>query len=69
FQEFNIRLSEFGQKLGLGRQAGLALVWNLDLKDDNRAYYVKKTDRGNIVYPRLERKGSTPRSRGDRWRA
>lgn len=53
FQEFNIKLTEFGAKLGLTRQQGLTIVWDLDLKDDSRAYYVKRTPAGNIIYQGL----------------
>ena len=53
FQEFNIKLSEFGQKLGVTRHEGYALIWCLELKNDGRAYYIKKTDRGNVVYQGL----------------
>lgn len=53
FQEFNIKLSEFGAKLGLSRQQGFALIWELDLKEDGRSFFIKKTERGNVVYQGL----------------
>lgn len=53
FQEYNVRPSEFGDKLGLSRHEGLALIWYLKLKDDDRAYYIKKTPRGNPMYQGL----------------
>lgn len=53
FQEFNIKLTEFGSKLGLSRQEGLAIVWELGLKQDPRSYFVKRTPAGNIIYQGL----------------
>lgn len=60
FQEFNIKLTDFGSKLNLTRHQGLAVVWELNLKDDNRAYFVKKTERGNIILSGPERTRGPP---------
>jgi hypothetical protein len=53
FQEFNIKLTDFGSRLGLSRQEGSAIVWELNLKGDERAYFVKRTSAGNIIYQGL----------------
>jgi hypothetical protein len=53
FQEFNIKLSEFGEKLGLTRHQGHALVWKLKLKEDPRSYFEKRRPNGSIVYQGL----------------
>lgn len=53
FQEFNIKLSSFGARLGLSQQEGYAIIWKLRLKDDERSYFVKRTSRGNIVWQGL----------------
>ncbi len=53
FQEFNIKLSKFGEKLGLNQQEGYALIWHLKLKDDQRAYFIETTERGNVRYQGL----------------
>lgn len=53
FQEFNIKLSQFGQQLGLSRHAGQALIWHLRLKEDKRAYFCHRNQTGNIVYQGL----------------
>lgn len=53
FQEFNIKLTDFGSRLGPSRQEGLAIVWELNLKGDERAYFVRRTSAGNIIYQGL----------------
>ena len=64
FDEYGIKLSEFGTKLGVSQADGYALVWYMNLKDDPAAYYCRKTKAGNI--PRnVPRRVSTPSLRGD----
>lgn len=53
FEEFGVKLTEFGAKLGITRHQGLALIWDLDLKKDERAYFVKLTSSKNVVYQGL----------------
>lgn len=53
FEEFGTKLTAFGEKLGISRQEGLALIWELNLKKDDRAYFVKKTDSGHILFQGL----------------
>jgi hypothetical protein len=53
FQEFNIRLSKFGEMLGLTQYQGYALTHYLKLKDDDRAYFVKRNSSGNVIYQGL----------------
>lgn len=53
FEEFGIKLSEFGNKLGVTRHEGYAIVRHLNLKDDERAYFVKRNKSGNVVYQGL----------------
>jgi hypothetical protein len=53
FEEFGIKLSEFGKRLGLGVNEGYAIVDALNIKDDDRAYFVRRTDSGNIMYQGL----------------
>lgn len=53
FNEFPIKLSEFGSKLGRSRYEGQAVLWRLNLKDDERAYYEKRRPNGSIIYQGL----------------
>lgn len=47
FSEYNIKLSEFGAKLGKTAHIGHALAWFLRIKDDPSAYFVRLTENGN----------------------
>ncbi|MGY1738378.1 DUF3644 domain-containing protein [Geodermatophilus sp. SYSU D00684] len=53
FDEFSIKLISFGERLGLSRQQGLAIVEHLELKDDDRAYFIRRNRNGNVVYQGL----------------
>ncbi|MDL9978598.1 DUF3644 domain-containing protein [Microbacterium sp. ASV49] len=52
-REFGIQLTQFGAKLGLTRQQGYAIIWKLDLKSDDRAYYAMTSQLGNIQFQGL----------------
>lgn len=53
FDEYGIRLSDFGAKLEVSQSDGYALTWYLKLKDDPAAYYCRKTKAGNIQFQGL----------------
>lgn len=53
FDEYGIKLSEFGKKLGASQSDGYALTWYLNLKGDPGAYYCRKTKAGNIQFQGL----------------
>jgi hypothetical protein len=53
FDEYGIKLSDFGAKLGVTQQDGYALTWYLKLKDDPAAYYCRRTKAGNIHFQGL----------------
>lgn len=53
FDEYGIKLSEFGAKLGVSQSDGYALTWHMKLKDDPSAYYCRKTKLGNIQFQGL----------------
>lgn len=53
FEEFGIKLSEFGEKLSLTRTEGYALIHVLNLKGDERAYFLKLTSSGNVRFQGL----------------
>lgn len=53
FDEYSIKLSKFGEHLGLSRHEGHALIAALNLKSDDRAYFVRKNQSGNVVYQGL----------------
>jgi hypothetical protein len=53
FEEYGIKLSDYGSKLGLSRFQGFALIHELGLKNDERAYFIKRTGSGNVVYQGL----------------
>jgi hypothetical protein len=50
WDEYGIKLTDFGKKLGIGTYAGHALAWQLKLKDDPASYFVKTTEAGNIQF-------------------
>ncbi|WP_448005457.1 DUF3644 domain-containing protein [Agromyces bauzanensis] len=53
FEEYGGKLSAFGSKLGLSQQQGYALIEHLALKDDDAAYFCRKTKNGNVQYQGL----------------
>lgn len=53
FEEYGIKLSEFGEKLGLSVNEGYAIIDAVNIKDDDRAYFVRRTKSGNIMYQGL----------------
>lgn len=53
FDEYGIKLSEFGSKLGVSQSDGYALTWCMKLKDDSAAYYCRTTKAGNIQFQGL----------------
>ncbi|QIG44136.1 hypothetical protein G5V58_16360 [Nocardioides anomalus] len=48
-----MKLSNFGDKLGVTRQQGYAIIWDTNMKDDDRAYFCKKNASGSVVYQGL----------------
>lgn len=50
FEEYGGKLSTFGKKLGLSQQQGYALIDHLAIKDDDAAYFCRKTKNGNVQY-------------------
>lgn len=50
FDEYGIKLSEFGRMLGVSQNDGYALTWYMKLKEDPAAYYCRKTKAGNIQF-------------------
>lgn len=53
FEEYGIKLSKFGEKLGVSVNEGYAVLGALKIKDDDRAYFVRYTSSGNIIYQGL----------------
>lgn len=53
FEEFGTKLSEFGNKLGVTRTQGYAIIRALKIKEDERAYFVKLNASKNVVYQGL----------------
>lgn len=53
FEEFGIKLSEFGSKLGVTQNQGYAIIRELKIKEDERAYFVKLNASKNVVYQGL----------------
>lgn len=53
FEEFGLKLSEFGKKLGLSQFEGYALIYAMGLKSDDRVFFIETTPAGNIVYQGL----------------
>ena len=50
FDEYSVKLTEFGPKLGLSINEGYALAYHLRLKDDPDCYFLKLTKNGNIQH-------------------
>lgn len=53
FEEFGGKLTQFGKKLGLTQQQGYALIDHLRIKNDDAAYFCRKTKNNNIQYQGL----------------
>lgn len=53
FEEFGVKLSTFGAKLGVSQTQGYAIIRELKIKDDDRAYFLKLNASGNVVYQGL----------------
>lgn len=53
FDEYGLKLSQFGERLGLTRQQGLAIIDHLGLKLDDRTYFVRHNRSGNVIYQGL----------------
>lgn len=53
FEEYGGKLSKFGEKLGLTQQQGYALIEHLAIKDDDAAYFCRRTKNGNVQYQGL----------------
>ncbi|GAA2073596.1 hypothetical protein GCM10009840_03610 [Pseudolysinimonas kribbensis] len=53
FEEYGGRLREFGSRLGITQQQGYALIEHLAIKDDDAAYFCRKTKNGNVQYQGL----------------
>jgi hypothetical protein len=49
FDEYPIALSDFGSRLGVTVFQGYALIWQLKLKDDPAAYFLRKTPSGKGI--------------------
>lgn len=53
FDRYSIKLSKFGEKLGLTQYQGYAVVYHLDLKSDPACYSCKVTPKKSIVWQGL----------------
>lgn len=53
FDKYGIKLSDFGRRLGLNREEGLALVHDLGLKQDPECFYIRRTAAGNPEFQGL----------------
>jgi hypothetical protein len=53
FDEFGLKLSKFGERLGLCINEGYAIIRALKLKEDDRAYFVRRNSSGNVIYQGL----------------
>jgi hypothetical protein len=53
FEEFGIKLTEFGPRLGLTQYQGQVLIEALHLKDDERSYFRRRTEAGNVQFQGL----------------
>lgn len=53
FDEYGIGLSKFGDKLGISLNEGYAIIDALRLKDDDRAYFVRRNKSGSITFQGL----------------
>lgn len=53
FDDFGLTLNAFGGKLGLSQFEGLALIHHLNLKSDDRAYFIRRTSKGSVKFQGL----------------
>lgn len=53
FDRYSLKLSKLGEKLGLTRHQGLALVHALDLRSDPKCYREKRTSNGHVQFQGL----------------
>lgn len=53
FDRYALKLSKFGDKLGLTRQQGLAVIYALNLRSDSKCYREKRTANGNVRFQGL----------------
>lgn len=53
FDEFSIKLNDLGPRLGFNQHQGQAIIEHLQLKDDDRAYFVRRNRNGNIQFQGL----------------
>lgn len=53
FDRYSLKLSKFGEKLGLTRHQGLAVIHALDLRSDPRCYREKRTPNGHAQFQGL----------------
>ncbi|GAA1214934.1 hypothetical protein GCM10009655_12680 [Rhodoglobus aureus] len=53
FDDFGLALSRFGSKLGLTQFEGYALIYHLKLKQDDRAYFIRRTLKGAVKFQGL----------------
>lgn len=53
FDDYGIKLSTFGERLGLTRTEGYAVIEALKLKDDDRSYFAERTKSGNVIFQGL----------------
>ena len=53
FDDFGVTLSTFGRKLSLTQFEGFALIHYLDLKNDDRAYFIRRTPKGAVKFQGL----------------
>lgn len=53
FDRYSLKLSKFGEKLGLTRHQGLAVIYSLDLRSDPKCYWEKLTANGHVQFQGL----------------
>ncbi|GAB3616539.1 hypothetical protein GCM10027416_10960 [Okibacterium endophyticum] len=53
FDRYSLKLSKFGEKLGLTRHQGLAVIHALDLRSDPKCYREKLTSNGHVQFQGL----------------
>lgn len=53
FEEFSIKLTNFGKTIGVTQTEGYGVIHALGLKEDERAYFIRRTKAGNVQYQGL----------------
>lgn len=53
FDKYNIKLTEFGKRLGVTQTQGYALIYYLGLKDDPETFYLRRTSAGSVQFQGL----------------